>query len=52
MRAMSERNHEPERASRPFTKDRDGFVMGDGAGVLILESLSHAKNGVLISMEK
>ena len=43
MRAMSERNHEPERASRPFTKDRDGFVMGDGAGILILESLSHAK---------
>ncbi len=43
MRAMSERNHEPERASRPFNKDRDGFVMGDGAGILILESLSHAK---------
>ena len=43
MRAMSERNHEPERASRPFTKDRDGFVMGDGGGVLIFESLSHAK---------
>ena len=43
IRAMSERNHEPERASRPFNKDRDGFVMGDGAGILILESLSHAK---------
>ena len=43
IRAMSERNDEPERASRPFTKDRDGFVMGDGAGVLIFESLSHAK---------
>ena len=43
MRAMSERNDEPELASRPFAKDRDGFVMGDGGGVLILESLSHAK---------
>ena len=43
MRALSERNDEPERASRPFTKDRDGFVMGDGGGVLIFESLSHAK---------
>ncbi len=43
MRAMSERNHEPERASRPFNKDRDGFVMGEGAGILILESLSHAQ---------
>ena len=43
MRAMSERNHEPERASRPFNKDRDGFVMGEGAGILIFESLSHAK---------
>ena len=43
MRAMSERNDAPELASRPFAKDRDGFVMGDGGGVLILESLSHAK---------
>ena len=43
MRAMSERNDEPERASRPFNKDRDGFVMGEGGGVLILESLTHAK---------
>ena len=43
MRAMSERNDEPEKASRPFNKDRDGFVMGEGAGILILESLSHAK---------
>ena len=52
MRAMSERNDAPERASRPFTKDRDGFVMGDGAGVLILESLSHAKKrGVHIYAE-
>lgn len=43
MRAMSERNDEPGKASRPFNKDRDGFVMGEGAGILILESLSQAK---------
>ena len=43
MHALSTRNDEPTRASRPFDKDRDGFVLGDGAGVMVLESLTHAK---------
>lgn len=43
MKALSTRNNEPERASRPFDVDRDGFVMGEGAGIVILESMESAK---------
>jgi 3-oxoacyl-[acyl-carrier-protein] synthase II len=43
MKALSTRNEEPQRASRPFDAERDGFVVGEGAGILILESLDHAQ---------
>lgn len=45
-RALSTRNDNPQAASRPWDKDRDGFVLGDGAGMVVLEEYEHAKNAV------
>ena len=52
MGALSKRNDEPEKASRPFDRDRDGFLFGEGAGILIIETAEHAmKRGATIHAE-
>jgi 3-oxoacyl-[acyl-carrier-protein] synthase II len=52
LKALSERNDSPETASRPYDKDRDGFVLGEGAGALILEEYEHAKSVVQKFMQR
>lgn len=51
-RALSTRNDNPQAASRPWDKDRDGFVLGDGAGIMVLEEYEHAKNAAPEFMRK
>jgi 3-oxoacyl-[acyl-carrier-protein] synthase II len=52
MRALSTRNDQPEKASRPFDAKRDGFVLGEGAGIVVLEEYEHAKKGAQEFMRK
>lgn len=52
MKALSTRNNAPQQASRPFDKDRDGFVLSEGAGVVVLEEFEIAKKEVHISMQR